>query len=1171
MSIKTNEREIAGKVADWINDRINTGGYPFTEATNETGLKIDTKTRFGDVIIWQNREAKEAYSYIEIKPPFGAKENLETFRQKATKLKVKYAFTWDFQNLDIYRVDGNEIHPHDSIARPLLNKLDEWLRGDKQAEIKAFIHWLCDEIEKLNQTGKLSRFSPEKVYFINLIRDTKDKLIPEFEQFIKEQQRKSTNKSLIDKYVVEQGISMPNDEAYYKIIASQRVYGLITKVIFYLTVRKYFQDLPDLIDAEENDLNRSIKLAFAKAAEKDWQAVFLDDPIEELGIPQTAEIYLKHFFQELKVYHFANLKEDVIGELFEEIIDPNDRHNLGQYFTREDLVDFVIGTVVDDANGVYSDPTCGSGTFLIRLYDRIKYLKRSKKHEEILDQIWGIDIGKFPAELSTINLFRQQANNFENFPRVLNKSIFDIHKGYTSDFPPPNAGKNYKKIKIPFPEINAFVGNFPFIRQELIEKKAKGFKDELTFLLAEEYLFSYPKLFVLKNISEENISYIKNQKPEKQKKQIQDWIKGKSLQLKLSGQADIYAYIYIHTATLLADNGKFAIITSNSWLDASYGSVMKELFLDNFNVKMVVASWAEPWFEDAAVNTIVTVLEKKSVNKKEEDHLVKFVKLKQKFEVLIPQHDLQLESIKRWERIDALVREIDNAQYKKGNEKITNVISSYETDEMRIRIVPQTELVKEVAEKGEMSKWGKFLRAPNVYFELIDECKDKLVPIKKIANVRFGIKTGINDFFYLEKVREDKNGNIIYKNVRGWEGLIEAEFLREVVKSPREIDCVKIDKKKLKHSIFICGKTKAELKKGKYDNALKYIEWGEKQKTKDSQNTSAGISWPEVESVKSRKNWYDIGINEFSNFMWPKSFNNRFCFPINNNLLVADRLYELTIKDKKKKAEYSKSFPFLLNCTIQTLFVEVNGRMNLGEGALDNMTYEAEDCYVINPKIKINHSSKFLERKILSVFEEVKQKDRKELDTAVLEALGMDAKEWLPKIYAGLCEMVKERLDLPKMRKKQKKDKVAFSYEEVKRSVIRDVLGSSKKPFPDRFYDGKKDYNSLVFESHPYSGRNLKMESFFDQHIVKDEDDDVVFETESRAKAQFACIIVKNNRSYSIKIPKDEKVCEKIIASYEAHVAELNKMLVANANMKLHDWAFAEKMTKEILNDKGFL
>lgn len=1158
MSIKTNEREIASKVAEWINDFIKLGVYPFEQATNETGIKTDTKTCFGDIIIWKNREAGVAYSYIEIKPPFGAKENLETFKQKAIRLKVKYAFTWDFQNLNIYKVSGNEIHAHDSIAQPVLSSVDEWLRGDKQVQIKKIIGSLCSEMENLNNTGKLKRFSPEKVFFINLIREAKDKLIPEFEKFIKDQQRKGNNRSIIDKYVIEQGISMPNDEAYYRIIASQRVYGLITKVIFYLTIRRHFKDLPDLIDSEEPDLNRTIQIAFAKASEKDWQAVFLTDPIEELGIPSEAETYLRDFFQELKVYHFDYLKEDVIGELFEEIVDPNDRHSLGQFFTREDLVDFVIATVVNDKNGYYSDPTCGSGTFLIRLYDRLKYLGRSKKHEEILDQIWGIDIGKFPAKLSTINLFRQQPHNFQNFPRVLNKSIFDIHKGFITEFPPPFAGTEYEKIKVSFPEISAFVGNFPFIRQELIEKKVKGFKDDLTVLLAEEYILSYPKLFEIKKEVLLFLPEYEKYPEARKRKWLSDQVGKKAIQLKLSGQADIYAYIYMHTASLLARQGKFAIITSNSWLDVAYGSVLKEFFLDNFKIHMVVASWAESWFDDAAVNTVITVLEKRNTAIKETD-LVKFVKLKQKFEKLIPQRDLHLESIKRWERIDGIVRLIENAEHKKGYRQITKAIGSYETDEMRIRTIRQSELAKETEENGESGKWGKYLRAPDVYFEILEACKDKLVPLNTIADIKRGTTTGINDFFYLEKIGEEEEENVMCKNSRGWQGRIEKKYLRQIIKSPKEAEKIRINRNDLRFYVFACPLDKQQLKKNGDVNALQYIEWGEKQKTK------TGVSWTDVPSVSGRAQWWKINTEGNYQFLISRFFDKKFLFPeLDKELLAGDTYFVFAAKEKEYR---NKIF---LNSTVYHLFVESQARNNMGDGLLTFYGPDIEATLLLDDKYEIKYDRP-IDREIRSIFEEVKQKDRRELDTAVLEAMGLDAKEWLPKVYDGICEMVSERLEVPKMRKKQKKEKEQFSYEEVKNSVVKDVIGNATKVFPELFYSGSLDYHKLEFDFEPFRHGELKMENFFGHYVVKDEEGKTIYETDSEAKAGFACILARYEKGYILKIPKKEEICLEILSAYKTYVDELTRLLIANAQMKLHDWMLSEKMAKEILRERNIL
>src|SRR5690606_24452472 len=300
-----------------------------------------------------------------------------------------------------------------------------------------------------------------------------------------------------------------------------------------------------------------------------------------------------------------------------------------------------------------------------------------------LQKIWGMDIGKFPAELSTINLFRQDVSNYENFPKVICTDIFDVEKGKSFEFPPINAGKDFEKIKIALPEFDALVGNFPFIRQELIEKKSKGYKKKLTKVLAYEYLLTYPKLFKLKNIKEQMLDEYRKLSPEKLKTEIDRLVDKNNIELKLSGQADIYTYIYIHTATLLAKNGMFAIITSNSWLDVSYGSVLKEFFLDNFRIKAVIASWAEPWFEEASINTVVTVLEKKTTTNEKQQ--VKFVKLKKKLSDLIPQRDLKLESIARWQRVDSLIDLIETAEYHKSIKQITGAISSVEVDEMRIR------------------------------------------------------------------------------------------------------------------------------------------------------------------------------------------------------------------------------------------------------------------------------------------------------------------------------------------------------------------------------------------------------------------------------------------------------------------------------------------------------
>jgi len=114
-------------------------------------------------------------------------------------------------------------------------------------------------------------------------------------------------------------------------------------------------------------------------------------------------------------------------------------------------------------------------------------------------------------------------------------------------------------------------------------------------------------------------------------------------------------------------------------------------------------------------------------------------------------------------------------------------VKTVENDAFRIRLVPQAELEQELSIKRKSTKWGLYIRAPQVYFDILREAGDKLVPLRDVADVRFGMKTGINDFFYLEPLSPgEKPGTLRAKNSRGWVGEIEEACLRPVIKSPKE-------------------------------------------------------------------------------------------------------------------------------------------------------------------------------------------------------------------------------------------------------------------------------------------------------------------------------------------------------------------------------------------------
>lgn len=94
-------------------------------------------------------------------------------------------------------------------------------------------------------------------------------------------------------------------------------------------------------------------------------------------------------------YDFSELSEDVLKSLYQELVDPETRHDLGEYYTPDWLAHRIVLRLIEqNEKGSFLDPACGSGTFLYfvikekrkRLSDTVETL------EHILSSVVGIDI-----------------------------------------------------------------------------------------------------------------------------------------------------------------------------------------------------------------------------------------------------------------------------------------------------------------------------------------------------------------------------------------------------------------------------------------------------------------------------------------------------------------------------------------------------------------------------------------------------------------------------------------------------------------------------------------------------------------------------------------------------------------------------------------------------------
>jgi len=218
-------------------------------------------------------------------------------------------------------------------------------------------------------------------------------------------------------------------------------------------------------------------------------------------------------------------------------------------------------------------------------------------------------------------------------------------------------------------------------------------------------------------------------------------------QWKIQKKADLYVYFYMHGLALLRPGGTFSFITSNSWLDVGYGAALQEFLLRRIDILEIWDNQAKRSFAEAAVNTIIAIFRKpeEDTEPKLMETPVKFVALKQPFEDSITA-----------ENILAIMRTAGKRTSVKDFRLINITQKELLMEGMEVeREKAQARVDSEIPGKYAGNKWGgKYLRAPDIYWTIIERAGDKLVRVGDIAEVRRGFTTGANDFFYVEDVTD---------------------------------------------------------------------------------------------------------------------------------------------------------------------------------------------------------------------------------------------------------------------------------------------------------------------------------------------------------------------------------------------------------------------------------
>jgi hypothetical protein len=535
----------------------------------------------------------------------------------------------------------------------------------------------------------------------------------------------------------------------------------------------------------------------------------------------------------------------------------------------------------------------------------------------------------------------------------------------------------------------------------------------------------------------------------------------------LSRWSDLYVYFFFRGFDLLDEGGSLVYVTSNSWLGVNFGDELREYLLEELDLRYVFHNDVQRTFEEADINTAITVAN----NRIRGDGATQFTSFQEPYEETI-----QFETM---------------ADFLEGVKDPGNPFKFQYHSSRRERILPRTTLWKEgggevstdsenptTQLRGSYSgdKWMKYLRAPDIYFE-IDRREDIFTTLDELGEVNTALLTGANPFFILPqpgdanrnwsaemvestgdlRLTSKENNTKIDLEPDYWmhplseEGVGNGESLdtsqwghtyeddsgeiyvpNHILKSSRNRNHIETPPKNSDGILFRAGNVeKDELKPG----GLKYINWGKDYEPSrggpfpDRDNTGDNLwngdsSWYNVEerSGSKRRN-----ISEcVGDLVWPRAFFKRLFVirPSIGRLLSTDSFYAVQLHNQEDADRICAQ----LNSTLWLFIIEIKGRVNLGQGALTNMSSEVDSFPIIEPdrmtwdgEIQTTYNE-FVNREIGTIFEELGatspeevsfetvKDDRRQLDSQIMgDLLGLSEEEQLT-VYRGLLDLINNRV-----------------------------------------------------------------------------------------------------------------------------------------------------------------
>lgn len=375
-------------------------------------------------------------------------------------------------------------------------------------------------------------------------------------------------------------------------------YLLANQILFYHMYSATTNLVPPLDTS--SDILGMLSNRFKQIQDINYEAIYSINVLPYIPRSDAIESTLRDLIDAIVLIRPQDIKQDLIGRLFHELLPFKTRKTLAAFYTKPMAAEILSSLVIDKWDETVIDPASGSGTILVAAYHRKNDLAReltsppdSKHKMFVQDQLTAIDIMPFAAHLTAVNLSSQSLRETTDRLRVAIQDSLDL-SGKT------NAVGGVK------------IRPFSILIQKRVDRYAKAQRQLSDYPLSKDHVQAQGAVGPEGGKGEEffvkrldcvlmNPPFSDREKmPPDYRGKLKDKSKVGLLLEKCGGQVNLWGYFLALADELLREGGKLGAVIPFNVLRGGATQKIRDFLLDNYRIRYIVRSTVENGFSEGA-------------------------------------------------------------------------------------------------------------------------------------------------------------------------------------------------------------------------------------------------------------------------------------------------------------------------------------------------------------------------------------------------------------------------------------------------------------------------------------------------------------------------------------------------------------------------------------------